>query len=79
MKSMTEKLKSNIQKIAMKKKAQADNEVLEMLEEIQSICVGVDSPDAIKNGEENPKEELNNCRKDISAISDIVEKIQAKL
>ena len=84
MESMTEKLKSNIQKCAMKKKADApDEEVLsyinDLLEEIQAICVGTDSPDAIKNGEENPKDELMKCRQDISAISDIVEKIQAKL
>ena len=51
----------------------------DLLEEIQAICVGADSPDAIKNGEENPKDELEKCRQDISAISNNVEKIQEKL
>lgn len=77
--SMTEKLKNNIQKIAMQKKAEDKDEIIELLEEIKAICVGADSPDAIKNGEENAKDELKKCREDISAISNIVEKIQEKL
>lgn len=52
------------------------NKVQELLEEIQAICIGADSPDAIKNGEENPKDELQKCRQDISRISDIIEEIE---
>lgn len=49
--------------------------VLEKLEEIQAICIGADSPDAIDNGQRDPINELQNCREDISAISNIVELI----
>ena len=47
----------------------------ELLEEIQAICIGADSPDAIALGEKDPKKELELCRMDISAISNIVEEI----
>lgn len=83
MKPSNEKLAKIVGKEIGKKAEEIDGEILsyidDLLEEIRAICVGADSPDAIKNGEENPKDELMNCRKDISAISDIVEKIQAKL
>jgi hypothetical protein len=49
--------------------------VLKKLEEIQAICIGADSPDAIDNGKRDPINELQNCREDISAISNIVEQI----
>jgi hypothetical protein len=49
------------------------------LEEIQSICIGADSPDAIEHGERDPIEELQCCREDISAISNIVEQIMTTL
>lgn len=49
--------------------------IIEKLEEIQSICIGADSPDAIENGKNNPADELEKCRQDLSAISDNVEKI----
>lgn len=52
------------------------NKASEILEEIQAICIGADSPDAIKNGEENSKDELEKCRQDISAISNLVEELQ---
>lgn len=48
----------------------------ELLEEIQAICIGADSPDAIDHGNRDPIEELQCCREDIAAISNIVEKIQ---
>lgn len=50
-------------------------DIVEMLDEIQSICIGADSPDAIENGKNNPADELEKCRQDLSAISDNVEKI----
>ena len=49
--------------------------VIKKLEEIQAICIGADSPDALDNGQRDPINELQNCREDISAISNIVEKI----
>lgn len=49
--------------------------VLANLEEIQAICIGADSPDAIDNGQRDPINELQNCREDIGAISNIVERI----
>lgn len=52
------------------------NKASEILEEIQSICIGADSPDAMLNGLKNPSDELYNCRKDISAISNLVEELQ---
>lgn len=55
------------------------NKASEILEEIQAICIGADSSDAIKNGEENPKDELEKCRQDISAISNLVEELQQVL
>lgn len=52
------------------------NKIDELLEEIQAICIGADSPDAIEHGERGPIEELQCCREDISAISNIIEEIQ---
>lgn len=52
------------------------NKITEKLEEIQAICIGADSPDALKNGEKDPIAELQCCREDLSAISNIVERIQ---
>ena len=52
------------------------DEIVELLEEIKSICVGADSPDALENGKKNPKDELAKCRKDISTISDLAEQIE---
>lgn len=46
------------------------------LEEIQAICIGADSPDAIEHGERDPIEELQCCREDIAAISKLTEEIQ---
>lgn len=48
----------------------------EQLEEIQSICIGADSPDAHEHAERDPIEELQCCQQDIGAISNIVEEIQ---
>lgn len=48
----------------------------EMLGEIQSICIGADSPDANTLGEQDPAKELQNCRADLSAISNITEQLQ---
>ena len=48
----------------------------EKLEEIQSICIGADSPDAHDHAERDPIEELQCCQQDIGAISNIVEEIQ---
>ena len=53
-----------------------ERKVFELLEEIQAICIGADSPDAIDHGERDPIEELQCCREDIAAISNIVEEIQ---
>ena len=50
--------------------------ITELLEEIQAICIGADSPDAIERGKRDPIEELQYCREDLSAISNIVERIQ---
>ena len=52
---------------------------IEMLEEIQSICIGADSPDAIENGKREPADELQKCREDISAISNITESLLASI
>lgn len=51
------------------------NKQIEQLEEIQAICIGADSPDAITLGKKDPSKELKLCRMDISAISNIVEQI----
>ena len=56
-----------------------ERKVFELLEEIQAICIGADSPDAIDHGERDPIEELQCCREDIAAISNIVEEIQKLL
>lgn len=50
-------------------------DIVEMLDEIQSICIGADSPDAIENGKRDPADELKKCRQDLTAISNIVEQI----
>ena len=55
------------------------DKVTELLEEIQAICIGADSPDAIENGKNNPADELEKCRVDIAAISVNVEKILIEL
>lgn len=55
------------------------HKIIEKLEEIQSICIGADSPDAIAHGEKNPVGELQCCREDISTISNIVEQIMTTL
>ena len=52
------------------------DKVTEIIEEIKSICIGADSPDAQINGLKNPKDELYNCRKDLSAISDLIEELE---
>lgn len=51
------------------------DEIIELLHEIQAICIGADSPDAIENGKRDPVDELQNCRVDLAAISVNVEKI----
>lgn len=48
----------------------------ELMGEIQSICIGADSPDANTLGEQDPAKELQNCRADLSAISNITEQLQ---
>lgn len=55
---------------------QERQEMFEKLEEIQAICIGADSPDAIDHGERDPFEELQCCREDLAAISNIVEEAQ---
>ena len=52
-----------------------ENLVIGILEEIQSICIGADSPDAQERTQSDPKTELENCQKDLSAISNLAEKI----
>lgn len=52
------------------------NKITEKLEEIQAICIGADSPDALNNGEKDPIAELQCCREDIAAISKLTEEIQ---
>lgn len=52
------------------------NKLFELLEEIQSICIGADSPDANTLGDQDPAKELQNCRADLSAISNITEQLQ---
>ena len=53
--------------------------VTEIIEEIKGICVSADSPDAQVNGLKNPKDELYNCRKDLSTISDLIEELESCL
>lgn len=50
--------------------------VTEIIEEIKGICISADSPDAQVNGLKNPKDELYNCRKDLSTISDLIEELE---
>lgn len=52
------------------------SKMYELLGEIQSICIGADSPDANTLGDQDPAKELQNCRADISAISNITEQLQ---
>ena len=52
------------------------HKLYEKLEEIQSICIGADSPDANTLGDQDPAKELQNCRADLSAISNITEQLQ---
>lgn len=61
------------------KLAEKNSKLFEQLEEIQSICIGADSPDANTLGEQDPAKELQNCRADISAISNITEQLQQTL
>lgn len=49
---------------------------LELIEEIKSICVGAFSPDALKNGQQDPLKELLNCYQDLQRISDIAEELE---
>jgi hypothetical protein len=51
----------------------------DMIEEIKGICIGCFSPEAIVNGEENPKDELEKCRQDLNRISDVIEEIEKRL
>lgn len=55
------------------------DKITEIIEEIKSICIGADSPDAQINGLKNPSDELYNCRKDLNAISNLVEELQKVL
>lgn len=50
----------------------------EKLEEIQSICIGADSPDAQERTKQDPVSELKNCQQDLGAISNIVEELLTK-
>lgn len=52
------------------------HKMYELLGEIQSICIGADSPDANTLGNQDPAKELQNCRADLSAISNITEQLQ---
>lgn len=58
------------------KLVEKNRKLFEQLEEIQSICIGADSPDAHEHAERDPIEELQCCREDISAISNITEQLQ---
>lgn len=40
----------------------------ELLDEIQAICIGADSPDAIEHGGKDPIEELQYCRTNTRTI-----------
>lgn len=51
----------------------------DMIEEIKGLCVMCFSPEAIVNGEENPKDELEKCRQDLNRISDVIEEIEKRL
>jgi len=53
--------------------------IQEHIEEIKSICIGADSPDAMLNGLLHPNDELDKCREDISKISDLIEQIESLL
>ena len=52
-----------------------EHQIIEKLMEIQAICIGAESPDAIEHGERDPFEELQCCREDLAAISAIVEEL----
>jgi hypothetical protein len=49
-----------------------EERLFELLSEIESICIGADSPDALENGERDPVDELKKCRVDLDMISNIV-------
>ena len=53
-------------------------DIIEMLMEIQGICIGAESPDAIELERVDPMKELHNCKVDLRAISRIVDKILEK-
>lgn len=53
-------------------------EIIELLLEIQGICIGAESPDALELERVNPMQELHNCKVDLRAISRIVDKILEK-
>lgn len=48
---------------------------IELLMEIQGICIGAESPDALELERVDPMKELHNCKVDLRAISRIVDKI----
>ena len=50
-------------------------EQIEKLEEIQSICIGADSPDAQERTKQDPIQELAYCQADLGAISKLVEEL----
>lgn len=53
-------------------------DIVEMLMEIQGICIGAESPDATELERVDPMKELHNCKVDLRAISRIVDKILEK-
>ena len=53
-------------------------ETIELLLEIQGICIGAESPDAVELERVDPMKELHNCKVDLRAISRIVDKILEK-
>lgn len=69
------KIRNKLDKAIGKFQDWYDN-ITEKLQEIQSICIGADSPDANEHAERDPIEELQCCQQDIGAISNITEEIQ---
>jgi hypothetical protein len=55
-----------------------EQETIELLLEIQGICIGAESPDAVELERVDPMKELHNCKVDLRAISRIVDKILNK-
>lgn len=49
--------------------------IISKLDEVQAICIGADSPDAVARSEQEPLKELAYCKQDLSAISNIIETI----